>query len=392
MTAVNLKEEYNKTRQAFATSSAPEQTQTPQLAPAYPWGSGSGTAGAAYRPPGYHFASASPLHTTTSHDSEAYQTNWLSCSPLLMQTCASGGTTGHSHPPLLMQTCASGSGDGLGPLFGEVAVESHFRVAMSAANTSSATQPNLNALADEPFSRSTMSVWNDHSATQSNSQYGLKSIFDITSHTTQSLSTHTAPPAPPTHSSRGPSLFFPTFSRDDELQTLLAWHSRARLQGGREGLLVDVGAHDNLVGERWVRRVIALRAARGLFDVRFEKMDVPLKVEGVGKEAQTCIERAIVPVALSDGQEGTFTAPVVPDSDIPALYGQRSLRANRAIIDTIHSRLYQLGPGEFKIIYPSGTRIFDLVDSPSGHMLLPVTEFDALPRAGRSQPSASSSL
>ena len=188
-------------------------------------------------------------------------------------------------------------------------------------------------------------------------------------------------------------MFFPTFSNGDELQTITAWHSKARLQGGREGLLVDVGAHDNLVGERWVRRIIALRAARGLFDVRFEKMDVPLKVEGVGKEAQTCLERAIVPVALADGQQGTFTAPVVPDSDIPALYGQRSLRANRAVIDTINSRLYQLGPGEFKIIYPRGTRIFDLVDSPSGHMLLPVTEFDAIPRAGaRSQPSASSSL
>ena len=122
-------------------------------------------------------------------------------------------------------------------------------------------------------------------------------------------------------------------------------------------------------------------------------MDVPLKVEGVGKTAQTCLERAIVPVALADGQQGTFTAPVVPDSDIPALYGQRSLRANRSIIDTINSRLYQLGPGEFKIICPRGTRIFDLTDSPSGHMLLPVTEFDAAPRAGaHNQPSSSSSL
>ena len=92
----------------------------------------------------------------------------------------------------------------------------------------------------------------------------------------------------------------------------------------------------------------------------------------------------MVPIDLANGETGTYTAPVVPGSAIPALYGQKSLRANRALIDTIHSRLYLLGPGEFKVIYPTGTRIYDLVDSPSGHMILPVTEFEAMSRGSSS--------
>ena len=98
---------------------------------------------------------------------------------------------------------------------------------------------------------------------------------------------------------RGPSIFFPVIKLDE---SRMAWHAQAKLPGRGEGLLVDVGAHDNLVGEQWVRRVIALRAERGLHDVRFEKLETPLRVEGVGKDAQTCYERAIVPINLASGE------------------------------------------------------------------------------------------
>ena len=137
-----------------------------------------------------------------------------------------------------------------------------------------------------------------------------------------------------------------------------------------------------------MRRVIALRAEHGLHDVRFEKLETPLRVEGVGKDAQTCYERAIVPINLASGETGTYTAPVVPNSPIPALFGQKKLRENRALIDSIDSRLHMLGPGEYKIQAPAGSREYDMVDSPSGHMLLPVTEFDACATGG----SASSAL
>ena len=45
---------------------------------------------------------------------------------------------------------------------------------------------------------------------------------------------------------RGPSSFFPVIKLDE---SRLAWHAQAKLPGRGEGLLVDVGAHDNLVGE-----------------------------------------------------------------------------------------------------------------------------------------------
>ena len=188
---------------------------------------------------------------------------------------------------------------------------------------------------------------------------------------------------------KGPSVFFPTAAATDVVTS--AWHAKAQLPGRREGLLVDVGAHDNLVGEEWVRRVQALRAEMGLSDVTFERLTTPLRVEGVGKDAQTCYEKAIVPIALASGETGTFSAPMVPNSSIPALYGQKSLRSNRALIDTTASQLHLLGPGDFRLATPPGSRVYELADSPSGHMILPVTEFAAVAQASRAAASSSSS-
>ena len=61
-------------------------------------------------------------------------------------------------------------------------------------------------------------------------RYGLQSIFDVNRPTTAD----TAPAS--TTLTRGPSVFFPTFASGDEVQTVAAWHSKARMQGGREGL------------------------------------------------------------------------------------------------------------------------------------------------------------
>ena len=138
-----------------------------------------------------------------------------------------------------------------------------------------------------------------------------------------------------------------------------------------------------------MRRVRAPRAERGLHDARSEKLKTPLRVEGVGNDAQ-CHVRAIVHINLASGQTGAYTAPVVPRFPIPAMYGQMSLRAEDAFIDSVHSRLHLLGPGLFDIQAPAGSRKHDTTDSPSGHTTRPITEFYDCVTGGST--SASSSL
>jgi hypothetical protein len=109
--------------------------------------------------------------------------------------------------------------------------------------------------------------------------------------------------------SRVSRMFYPWWpSPHDDGQTATVWHARTALADDREGLLVDVGAHDNLMSDGWLQRVRALRAKSGLPDATLSSMDRPLGVEGVGQGAQRCTQSATVPLSLLDGSGATFTA------------------------------------------------------------------------------------
>ena len=101
---------------------------------------------------------------------------------------------------------------------------------------------------------------------------------------------------------------------------------------------------------------------------------------GVGKEAQTASDQCTVPGVIRDitghSQEATYTAPVLPDSEVPALLGVRSLQSRRAILDMINGRLYLCGLGRLQLMLPPGTVVLPLESSRSGHLLLPFSDFD----------------
>ena len=66
---------------------------------------------------------------------------------------------------------------------------------------------------------------------------------------------------------------------------------RTRLRSGAVGLLVDPGAHDNLIGE-----VIARQMCQELStQLELRALDKPLPVEGVGKSANqsACVRMAV---------------------------------------------------------------------------------------------------
>ena len=65
-----------------------------------------------------------------------------------------------------------------------------------------------------------------------------------------------------------------------------------------------------------------------------------------------------------------------PGENLPGLLGLRSLEALRAILDTEHSRLIFLGPGEVKYELPSGSTVIPLENAPSGHLVMLIDDYD----------------
>ncbi|CAK0788894.1 unnamed protein product, partial [Prorocentrum cordatum] len=88
-------------------------------------------------------------------------------------------------------------------------------------------------------------------------------------------------------------------------------------------------------------------------------MDKYIGVGGVGADAQ-----------IADG-----VAPAAPNSDIPALRGQRGLEQNRAVLGLIDCKLYLCGPGGAPFAPPPGALVSDPSTSRPGHLPLSVSHF-----------------
>ena len=81
----------------------------------------------------------------------------------------------------------------------------------------------------------------------------------------------------------------------------------------------------------------------------------PISIEGVGAGTSQCTHEALVPIALEDGTQASFRCPVVPQSEIPALLGLKSLQSMRELID-VHGRKPVLpGPGGYKLPLSPGS-------------------------------------
>ena len=154
------------------------------------------------------------------------------------------------------------------------------------------------------------------------------------------------------------------------------YHLRTRLSDNRPGLLVDPGAHDNLVGDRTASRMEEIVGV----EAKSLRMNKPLSVEGVGKNAQSAAAAKRMAVRLSNDEgavvPGSFTAPVISDSDLPPLLGLKSLKSFRCILDIGNNKLIMPGPAGCEIQRCPGTVAYDLKMSDSGHLILPI---DAAP-------------
>ena len=164
--------------------------------------------------------------------------------------------------------------------------------------------------------------------------------------------------------------------------TSASYISQTELANGQQALLIDPGSWGNLTGTPWARRTAVL-AGRSNKKSKQTKRDTALKVTGVGKDAQECTYDGALPVALRtlDNRvvSGTYKSPIVNDlgseHPVPALLGLRTLIEQRAILDFTTMQLSFTGPGTSRIEFSPGTDTFQLIQAPSGHLMLPCCEY-----------------
>ena len=129
-----------------------------------------------------------------------------------------------------------------------------------------------------------------------------------------------------------------------------------------EGLLVDPGSPDNLVGSGWSKRMSLLMTSAGGSPATYEPHY--LEVGGVGKgamEAHSKVTHHIACPSISGPPvAGTFTAPEIESDKVPALLGLKALTRMQSIMDMGENRLVVPGPGGVEMRLSPGTAVYPL--------------------------------
>ena len=183
------------------------------------------------------------------------------------------------------------------------------------------------------------------------------------------------------HTAIGTSLFLPWWeekSADDHFLVRTSMTAR-----GGEGLLVDPGSPDNLVGSGWSKRMASLMTSAGgpapFYAPHY------LEVGGAGQGAQVARTKVthhiVCPTIDKAGGPGvpvagTFEAPEIESEKVPALLGLKTLVRMKAIMDMGQNRLIVPGPGAVQMHFPAGTTVYPLEPTHSGNLLLPCSELD----------------
>jgi hypothetical protein len=153
------------------------------------------------------------------------------------------------------------------------------------------------------------------------------------------------------------------------------YHARVKLLVG-EALLVDTGAVGNLSGDLQFYRMAALAKTNGQ-GTTYTPLKHTLSIDGVGSgKPSTCTQTGIVPIALAGGQFASYTAPIIPESQVPSLLGLTTMTELRVVLDLVHDKWIALGPGGMEMKLSPGSKVLDLKRTPTGHLMLPCSNWD----------------
>ena len=148
---------------------------------------------------------------------------------------------------------------------------------------------------------------------------------------------------------------------------------------GRAGaaLLVDTGSPGNLAGSEWSKEMSFECDRAGVNGPTYTPRAAPLVCSGIGSGSQQTEWDVTHTISVGDGRQGRFTAPELPDSKVPGLWGQRSMKEKRCLIDTFTAQIFEVGPGGYELKLSPGSVQRDLGESSAGHLMLPCSCFNA---------------
>ena len=175
--------------------------------------------------------------------------------------------------------------------------------------------------------------------------------------------------------------FYPVLMHDDshdDDELVAAYHTNVRPAFG-EALVVDTGAVKNLSGDLFIQRCAAL-AKKANKATTLEPLQRAITVEGVGSGGSSLTHRAVLPIALSPSEQGTFQTGVLQNSEVPGLLGLEGINSNRMLLDPTNLKAYFVGPGGYDIRLSPGSTVHRLVEAPTGHIMLPISNW---PEAGQ---------
>ena len=124
------------------------------------------------------------------------------------------------------------------------------------------------------------------------------------------------------------------------------YHSETRLPDGRPSLFTDPGSVANLCGDRWAQECAKMAIQHGL-TLSQNKSTRPLSVMGVGNGNKTCTHDCTLPIAMSRENDttvtGSFTTPVLAESELPGLLGLKTMRGTESTASFLWTCRYQSG-------------------------------------------------
>ena len=137
-------------------------------------------------------------------------------------------------------------------------------------------------------------------------------------------------------------------------------HASTRLPDGKEGLLIDTGSRGSLTGGAFIAR--QSKAAPKGHPTKWERLDKPKLLSGVGDGTKKCTWSATVHGVDRKGYVVSYTAPVIDADDdgelsaVPPLYGLFPMAERNTFMGTRAGVLHEVPEGmEDQIIWPKGT-------------------------------------
>ena len=119
----------------------------------------------------------------------------------------------------------------------------------------------------------------------------------------------------------------------------------------------------------------------------WNELDHTVTLGGVGKHCQKTNKSVTVPTTIA-GMQSQFKSTVIPNSDLPALLGLRSLKQKNAVLDIRNNQLIMpKETADVKIHYDKAkVTVIDLVEAPGGYLMIPCST-DVIPAVPKQHPS-----